>query len=47
MSFFVLLWLPPIYVTHFSLFLRKYPILELQISGYELEKYELSIGTKI
>ncbi len=34
-------------VTRFSLFLRKYPILERQISGCERETYEPSIGTKI
>ena len=36
-----------IYLTRFLLFLRKYSILERQISGCEWEKYEPYIGTKI
>ncbi len=36
-----------IYSTRFWLFLRKYPILERQISGCEWETYQPSIGTKI
>ncbi len=45
---FYWVWLPhlAIYLTRFWLFLRKYPILERQISGCEWEKYEPSIGTK-
>ncbi len=46
---FYWVWLPhfAVYLTRFWWFLRKYPILERQISGCEWEKYESSIGTKI